>query len=129
MYRRSAASMSRRVGIAPNSQGQHGAPPLVNRFQDIRGGGNLRHPQPTSGRLRATHERDSARVPPCSKPDVSNRAPVWVSPHDLGEEGSGPMNELERIAREASRLGDAPYLLATVVRVSGSSYRRPGARM
>ncbi len=41
------------------------------------------------------------------------------------------MNELERIAREAAALrtrGEA-YLLATVVRVSGSSYRRPGARM
>jgi xanthine dehydrogenase accessory factor len=41
------------------------------------------------------------------------------------------MNELERIVREAARL-DAertPYLLATVVRVQGSSYRRPGARM
>ncbi|MBV8755635.1 MAG: XdhC family protein, partial [Deltaproteobacteria bacterium] len=35
------------------------------------------------------------------------------------------MNELERIAR--STIGE--YLLATVVRVSGSSYRRPGARM
>lgn len=39
------------------------------------------------------------------------------------------MNELERVVREASRLGGAPYLLATVVRVSGSSYRSPGARM
>ena len=41
------------------------------------------------------------------------------------------MNELERIAREAARLeaeGSA-FLLATVVRVVGSSYRRPGARM
>ena len=41
------------------------------------------------------------------------------------------MNELERIVREASRLeaeGSA-FLLATVVRVAGSSYRRPGARM
>jgi xanthine dehydrogenase accessory factor len=41
------------------------------------------------------------------------------------------MNELERIASEAARLeaeGSA-FLLATVVRVSGSSYRRPGARM
>lgn len=41
------------------------------------------------------------------------------------------MNELERIAREAARLeaeGSA-FLLATVVRVAGSSYRRPGARM
>jgi xanthine/CO dehydrogenase XdhC/CoxF family maturation factor/CTP:molybdopterin cytidylyltransferase MocA len=38
------------------------------------------------------------------------------------------MNELERIVREAAALSDA-YLLATVVRVSGSSYRRPGARM
>jgi xanthine/CO dehydrogenase XdhC/CoxF family maturation factor/CTP:molybdopterin cytidylyltransferase MocA len=38
------------------------------------------------------------------------------------------MNELERIVREAAALADA-YLLATVVRVSGSSYRRPGARM
>lgn len=37
------------------------------------------------------------------------------------------MNELERIVREASQL--ETYLLATVVRVSGSSYRRPGARM
>ncbi len=41
------------------------------------------------------------------------------------------MNELERIAREAKHLDDrgARYLLATVVRVAGSSYRRPGARM
>ncbi len=41
------------------------------------------------------------------------------------------MNELERIAREAKLLDDrgGTYLLATVVRVSGSSYRRPGARM
>lgn len=39
------------------------------------------------------------------------------------------MNELERIVREAARLGDAETLLATVVRVTGSSYRRPGARM
>jgi xanthine dehydrogenase accessory factor len=41
------------------------------------------------------------------------------------------VNELERIAGEAARLeaqGSA-YLLATVVRVAGSSYRRPGARM
>jgi xanthine dehydrogenase accessory factor len=37
------------------------------------------------------------------------------------------MNELERIVREAAQL-DA-FLLATVVRVQGSSYRRPGARM
>jgi xanthine dehydrogenase accessory factor len=39
------------------------------------------------------------------------------------------MNELERIVREAATLTASPYLLATVVRVSGSSYRRPGARM
>jgi xanthine/CO dehydrogenase XdhC/CoxF family maturation factor/CTP:molybdopterin cytidylyltransferase MocA len=39
------------------------------------------------------------------------------------------MNELERIVREVARLEGATYLLATVVRVSGSSYRRPGARM
>src|ERR1700704_2365117 len=39
------------------------------------------------------------------------------------------MNELERISREATALVAQPYLLATVVRVSGSSYRRPGARM
>jgi xanthine dehydrogenase accessory factor len=41
------------------------------------------------------------------------------------------MNELERIVREVARLESeaSPYLLATVVRVSGSSYRRPGARM
>ncbi len=38
------------------------------------------------------------------------------------------MNELERIIREASSLAE-PALLATVVRVEGSSYRRPGARM
>ncbi len=41
------------------------------------------------------------------------------------------MTELERIVREAVTLrarGEA-FLLATVVRVSGSSYRRPGARM
>ncbi|WP_433927293.1 NTP transferase domain-containing protein [Sorangium cellulosum] len=41
------------------------------------------------------------------------------------------MNELERIVREATKLvaDRSPFLLATVVRVSGSSYRRPGARM
>jgi xanthine dehydrogenase accessory factor len=41
------------------------------------------------------------------------------------------MNELERIASEAARLEaeGCAFLLATVVRVSGSSYRRPGARM
>jgi xanthine dehydrogenase accessory factor len=41
------------------------------------------------------------------------------------------MNELERIVREAARLEaeGAAFLLATVVRVAGSSYRRPGARM
>ncbi|MBS1120290.1 MAG: hypothetical protein H6Q90_2518 [Deltaproteobacteria bacterium] len=39
------------------------------------------------------------------------------------------MNELERIVREAERLVAAEHLLATVVRVEGSSYRRPGARM
>ncbi|HEY8074680.1 MAG TPA: XdhC family protein, partial [Labilithrix sp.] len=41
------------------------------------------------------------------------------------------MSELLAVAREAARLRDAgtPFLLATVVRVSGSSYRRPGARM
>ncbi|AKF04379.1 XdhC family protein [Sandaracinus amylolyticus] len=39
------------------------------------------------------------------------------------------MNELERIVAEASRIDGAPRLLATVVRVRGSSYRRPGARM
>ncbi len=38
------------------------------------------------------------------------------------------MNELERITREAVHTDEA-YLLATVVRVAGSSYRRPGARM
>lgn len=38
------------------------------------------------------------------------------------------MNELERICDEASRLTET-FLLATVLRVSGSSYRRPGARM
>jgi len=36
------------------------------------------------------------------------------------------MNELERIVRA---VGSAEQLLATVVRVEGSSYRRPGARM
>jgi xanthine dehydrogenase accessory factor len=41
------------------------------------------------------------------------------------------MNELERIVREAARLEaeQSSFLLATVVRVAGSSYRRPGARM
>lgn len=41
------------------------------------------------------------------------------------------MNELERIASEAAKLEarGSSYLLATVVRVAGSSYRRPGARM
>ncbi|UJR83061.1 NTP transferase domain-containing protein [Sandaracinus amylolyticus] len=39
------------------------------------------------------------------------------------------MNELERIVARASELDGAPCLLATVVRVRGSSYRRPGARM
>lgn len=41
------------------------------------------------------------------------------------------MNELERVARAADELRRAgtAYLLATVVRVEGSSYRRPGARM
>jgi xanthine/CO dehydrogenase XdhC/CoxF family maturation factor/CTP:molybdopterin cytidylyltransferase MocA len=41
------------------------------------------------------------------------------------------MNELERIASETARLQAAgsAFLLATVVRVAGSSYRRPGARM
>lgn len=41
------------------------------------------------------------------------------------------MNELERIVGEAARLEaeGAAFLLATVVRVAGSSYRRPGARM
>ena len=41
------------------------------------------------------------------------------------------MNELERIVHEAARLEaeGAAFLLATVVRVAGSSYRRPGARM
>lgn len=41
------------------------------------------------------------------------------------------MNELERIVREARLLADRreAYLVATVVRTAGSSYRRPGARM
>jgi xanthine/CO dehydrogenase XdhC/CoxF family maturation factor len=41
------------------------------------------------------------------------------------------MIELERICREATalRARGAPFLLATVARVSGSAYRRPGARM
>jgi xanthine/CO dehydrogenase XdhC/CoxF family maturation factor/CTP:molybdopterin cytidylyltransferase MocA len=41
------------------------------------------------------------------------------------------VNELERIVREAASLAtqQQSFLLATVVRVSGSSYRRPGARM
>jgi xanthine dehydrogenase accessory factor len=41
------------------------------------------------------------------------------------------MNELERIVREAATLSTqgASFLLATVVRVRGSAYRRPGARM
>jgi xanthine dehydrogenase accessory factor len=37
------------------------------------------------------------------------------------------VNELERIVRAAGK--DGEQLLATVVRVEGSSYRRPGARM
>jgi xanthine dehydrogenase accessory factor len=41
------------------------------------------------------------------------------------------MNELKSIARAAEELRRQaePFLMATVVRVSGSSYRRPGARM
>src|SRR5580658_6390449 len=41
------------------------------------------------------------------------------------------MNELKSIALAAQKLRhDAePFLLATIVRVNGSSYRRPGARM
>lgn len=41
------------------------------------------------------------------------------------------MSELDQIGREARALHDrgVGYLLATVVRVTGSSYRRPGARM
>jgi xanthine/CO dehydrogenase XdhC/CoxF family maturation factor/CTP:molybdopterin cytidylyltransferase MocA len=39
------------------------------------------------------------------------------------------VSELAAIVREATRLRGTPYLLATVVRVRGSSYRRPGARM
>jgi xanthine dehydrogenase accessory factor len=41
------------------------------------------------------------------------------------------MNELERIVGEAAQLEaeGSDFLLATVVRVAGSSYRRPGARM
>ncbi len=41
------------------------------------------------------------------------------------------MSELEQICREAAalRARGVPFLLATVVRVSGSAYRRPGARM
>ncbi|HEU0031436.1 MAG TPA: NTP transferase domain-containing protein [Kofleriaceae bacterium] len=41
------------------------------------------------------------------------------------------MHELERIAAEASTLvaRRSAFLVATVVRVEGSSYRRPGARM
>ena len=41
------------------------------------------------------------------------------------------MSELDVIVREAAALrrADAPFLLATVVAVRGSSYRRPGARM
>jgi len=38
------------------------------------------------------------------------------------------VNELERIVHEAGALA-REYLVATVVRVEGSSYRRPGARM
>jgi len=50
-----------------------------------------------------------------------------LRPVDIGWY-TGTMNELERIVREAATLGDEPALLATVVRVSGSSYRRAGAR-
>ncbi len=41
------------------------------------------------------------------------------------------MSELGDICREAASLREhgTPFLLATVVRVAGSSYRRPGARM
>jgi xanthine/CO dehydrogenase XdhC/CoxF family maturation factor len=41
------------------------------------------------------------------------------------------MSEMRAICREAVRLRAkrVPFLLATVVRVSGSAYRRPGARM
>jgi xanthine/CO dehydrogenase XdhC/CoxF family maturation factor len=41
------------------------------------------------------------------------------------------MNELQRIveAFADARSGDAPPVLATVVKTSGSTYRRPGARM
>ncbi len=51
-----------------------------------------------------------------------------ISEQDLGLESTA-VTELERIVREASTLAGEPFLLATVVRVSGSSYRRPGARM
>lgn len=41
------------------------------------------------------------------------------------------MKELEAILNEARRLHakDAPFALATVVKINGSTYRRPGARM
>jgi xanthine dehydrogenase accessory factor len=39
------------------------------------------------------------------------------------------VNELERIVHEGVHLVEGPYVLATVVGVTGSSYRRPGARM
>jgi len=41
------------------------------------------------------------------------------------------MNELKTLIAAASSLhtGHAPYLSATVVRVLGSAYRKPGARM
>src|SRR5262245_51420165 len=42
-----------------------------------------------------------------------------------------PSIELDVVSREAVRLRarGEPFFLATVVRVEGSSYRRPGARM
>src|SRR4051794_23392848 len=41
------------------------------------------------------------------------------------------MSELDVVVREAAALrkSNTPFLLATVVAVHGSSYRRPGARM
>src|SRR6202035_4158832 len=58
-----------------------------------------------------------------------NASATCASPSTSSSEDG--MNELRSITRAAQRLRrqGEPFLVATVVRVSGSSYRRPGARM
>jgi len=86
---------------------------------------------PQQGHLRRSVDVTYRTVDVELHPGTFDRPPNAVNAAGRETRYSSAMNELERIVREADRLdaAGAPYLIATVVRVEGSSYRRPGARM